>query len=177
MPDMFLKPEETIEAWDVRPGEKIADFGCGAGYFSIPLGQRVGSSGKVYAIDIRQEALEATRAKARLLHLFDIEPTRADLETLHGSNLKDGTMDKVIISNILFQAENKDAVVSEAYRILKPGGTVLAIEWNEEGVTGGPGLEQRIAKAETEKIFQRVGFSFYKEVYAGSHHYGLIFKK
>jgi len=174
---MFLKPEEAIETWDVRPGEKIADFGCGAGYFSIPLGIRVGSEGKVYALDIRPEALEATQAKIKLFHLYTIETSRANLEAPRGSGLKNDILDKVVISNILFQAENKDAIAGEAYRILKPGGTVLTIEWNEDAGAAGPAINQRINRDETEKIFGRAGFSFFKEVYAGSHHYGLIFKK
>ena len=107
MAEAFLNPDGVIEAWDVRPGDKVADFGCGAGFFSVPLGSRVGSNGKIYALDIRPEALEATRAKVKLFHIFNIEPSRADLELPRGSGLRDGSVDKVLISNILFQAENK----------------------------------------------------------------------
>ena len=177
MGDAFLKPEESIEIWDVRPGDKIADFGCGSGYFSIPLGKRVGAMGKVYALDIRTEALEATRAKLKLFHLFNIEPARADLERERGSGLKSESVDKILIANILFQAENKDAVVGEAFRVLRSGGTLMAVEWNETKNTAGPALSERIPRDVAERMFQRAGFSLVKEFPAGSHHYGLIFKK
>ena len=57
----FLKPKIVLESWDVRPGEKIADFGCGAGFFSVALAQCAGPQGTVYALDVRQEALDAAR--------------------------------------------------------------------------------------------------------------------
>ncbi len=177
MADAFLNPEESIEAWDVRPGDKVADFGCGAGFFSIPLGRRVGPTGRIYALDIRPEALEATRAKIKLFHLFNIEPARADLERERGSGLKSDSVDKVLIANILFQAEDKNALAGEAHRILKPQGTLMVIEWSEEKNTAGPAVEGRMGKDAAQRLFQRAGFSFYKEFPAGSHHYGLIFKK
>ena len=177
MPDLFLKPEEAIESWDVRPGEKVADFGCGAGFFSIPLGQIVGSNGKIYALDIRPEALEATRAKIKLFHLFNIEPVRADLEAPRGSGLKENSMDKILIANILFQAQNKQALISEANRILKAGGSVMIVEWSENKFIGGPSLDNRVGRDEAKKLFADAGFSFFKEFSAGSHHYGLVFKK
>ncbi|OGF63394.1 hypothetical protein A2926_03875 [Candidatus Giovannonibacteria bacterium RIFCSPLOWO2_01_FULL_44_40] len=178
MAEAFLNPDGVIEAWDVRPGDKVADFGCGAGFFSVPLGSRVGSNGKIYALDIRPEALEATRAKVKLFHIFNIEPSRADLELPRGSGLRDGSVDKVLISNILFQAENKKAVADEAYRILKAGGSVMVVEWEEGGPTaGGPSLEYRVGKDEAKKILESAGFSFFKEFSAGSNHYGMIFSK
>src|SRR3989338_487333 len=174
--EAFLNTEEAIEAWDVRPGDKIADFGCGAGFFSVPLGKRVGPNGKVYALDIRPEALEATRAKVKLFHLFNIEPQRADLEAPRGSGIKDESIDKILISNIFFQVENKNAVVEEAYRILKEGGSIMAVEWKEDSV-GGPALGERVGKDEVKKIMQNAGLSFFKEFNAGSNHYGMIFSK
>ena len=142
MPDEFLKPDEVLEAWDVRPGDKIADFGCGAGFFAIPLARRAGSQGKIYAFDIRTEALEATRAKARLFHLLNVDTIRADLEMPLGSALKNESVDEILIANILFQAENKNALTEEALRILKVGGSLAVIEWSDEKNIGGPGARR-----------------------------------
>ena len=177
MPDGFLNPEEAIEAWDVRPGDKIADFGCGAGFFSVPFGQRVGPNGKVYALDIRPEALEATRAKVKLFHLFNIESQRADLELPRGSNIRDESLDKIVISNILFQVQNKNAVAQEAYRILRKGGSLMVVEWSEGASSGGPSMDHRVGEDEAKTILESAGFSLYKKFPAGSYHYGLIFNK
>ncbi len=173
----FLNPENVIDSWDVRPGERIADFGCGPGFFSIPLGRRVGPSGKVYAMDIRTEALEATRAKIKLYHFFNIETVRADLESPSGSTLREMSVDKVLIANILFQAENKKILIEEAFRILRPGGSVILIEWDEAQIAGSPSMDHKVGKSEAKELLKNAGFTEFKDFSAGSHHYGLIYKK
>ncbi len=165
-----------LETWDVRPGEKVADFGCGAGFFSVPIAQRLGQYGAVYAFDIRQEALDATRSKTKLFHITTVDLVRADLERPRGSGLADSSVDKILIANILFQSDAPGSILAEAYRIVKPGGTVLIVEWDEETV-GGPVLPKKIARKTIEDMFAQIGFSRVKDFYAGSHHYGLIFKK
>ena len=162
----FLNPDTTVDEWDVRPGEVVADFGAGSGFFSVALAKRVGYSGKIYALDIREEALEAIRSRAKSFRLLNIDAIKVDLEHERGSTLKNDTMDKVIISNILFQAENKKNIIEEAYRILRPEGLAIVIEWKE-----------KVKKEETERLFEFTGFKKHKEFGAGSHHYGIIFKK
>ncbi|MEK9175013.1 MAG: class I SAM-dependent methyltransferase [Patescibacteria group bacterium] len=174
--DSFLKPEDAIESWDVRPGDKIADFGCGAGFFTIPIAQRVGPQGMIYAIDVRQEALDATKTKIKLFRLSNINLIRADLESPRASGIKDEGIDKIIITNILFQADDKNAILREAFRVLKQNGTLFLIEWNEDSKTG-PVLPNKINRGDVEKLCRSIGFVMYKNFYAGSHHYGLIFKK
>lgn len=172
----FLNPEQVLENWDIRPGEKIADFGCGPGFYSIPLGQKVGQNGKVYAFDIRPEALEATRSKVKLFHLFNVEPTRANLEAARGSGIIDYGVDKVLIANILFQADDQNAVIEEALRIIRPGGSLLVIEWNDNDPQH-PIPSSTVNKAEIKSVILSKGLSLVKEFNAGSHHYCLIFIK
>lgn len=164
--DSFLNPDTVVDELDVRPGEVIADFGAGSGFFSIALAKRVGYAGKIYALDIREEALEAVRARTKSFRLLNIDTIKTNLERERGSTLKNDTMDKVVVSNILFQAENKQNIIKEARRILKNDGVAIVIEWKE-----------KVAKNETQRLFEMAGFSLKKEFNAGSHHYGLIFKK
>ena len=61
----FMNPEKIIGGFGIKEGMMIADFGSGAGYFTILLGQRVGKNGKVYALDIQESALDNVRVKAK----------------------------------------------------------------------------------------------------------------
>lgn len=173
----FVEPESIVKVLQIFKGMKVADFGAGAGFYAIPAAKLVGASGKVYALDIRKEVLEIIRSKARERGLANVETLRADLEIKEGSHLASGSMDLVIISNILFQIEDKKNLAQEAFRILKPRGRVALVEWDEAKKSFGPPLVHRVTRGEAENIFIKAGFTFEKELDAGERHYGLILKK
>lgn len=177
----FLHPSIVTQYLEILPGMRMADFGCGSGHWAVILARAVGSSGKVFAVDIQESALEATRAQARFARLQNIETIRANVEIPGGTMLKDSAVDAVVISNMLFQANEKENVVGEAARIIKPGGRVFLVDWDTstELTTSsfGPPLAQRVTRQDAEKLFQAKGFRFEKEFNAGSHHYGLVFRK
>jgi len=154
---------------------KVADFGAGHGYYSIEAAKAVGANGVVYAIDIRKEALSVIKSNARLAGIQNIETIWADLEKDGATSIKTGTLNFIIISNVLFQAEDKQAIIKEARRILKPDGKVGILEWNKENAKTGPPINFRIPKEETIELFQKSGFLFEKEFNAGDQHYGLVF--
>ncbi|TSC79091.1 MAG: SAM-dependent methyltransferase [Parcubacteria group bacterium Gr01-1014_29] len=173
----FLNPTITAQSLDILPGMRIVDFGCGSGHWAVSLAKATGPAGKVFAIDIQESALEATRAQARYAHLQNIETIRANVERAGGIMLKDGTVDAVMISNMLFQADEKAVVVAQAARILKPHGRVFLIEWDETESLAGPPASQRISRQTAEQLFGKEGLRMEKEFNAGAHHYGLIFRK
>ena len=156
---MFIAPEAVVKNLDILPGMKVADFGAGAGFYTLVLAERVGASGKVWALDIRKEMLEVIRSKARQ------------------ARLKENSTDLVLISNLLFQVQDKKVLAEETSRILKPGGRVVLVEWDEEEKPLGPPLRQRVNRKAAEDIFLKTGFHFEKEFDAGENHYGLILKK
>lgn len=173
----FLNPDIAIKSLHILPGMRIADFGSGSGHWALAFANAVGPSGKVFAIDVQPAALEATRSRAALLHITVIETMRANLEIPGASALKEYSVDAVMISNMLFQADEKANVVAEAARIVKPGGRVFLIEWDTAESLTGPPASQRMARQDAERMFTDAGLRFEKEFNAGSHHYGLIFKK
>jgi len=173
----FVRPEETTKEFDLEPGMTVADFGCGSGYYTVEAAKRVGEKGRVYALDVQKDLLQAVKSTAELNNLKNIEITWADLDLPLGSRLADNSVDFVIISNILFQTENRQQIAKEALRILKDGGGVAVIEWEKEGGKTGPLLEKRIAKEEARNVFLEQGFKLEKEFQPGDNHYGLIFKK
>jgi ubiquinone/menaquinone biosynthesis C-methylase UbiE len=176
---VFVSPEQIIEMLDLAPPMVVADFGCGSGHYVIGAAKKVGKSGKVYAIDIQQEMLSFVRSQAQMVGLNNVETIWTDLEMPNATRLKENTVDLIIISNILFQAEDKNQVLKEALRILKTGGRMVVIEWNieEQGSKLGPIMDARISPQDAKTIFEGAGFSFVKEFDPGEHHYGLIFKK
>src|SRR3989344_7527801 len=130
-PVSFLNPDRVVGLLEIKKGMVAADFGAGAGFYTIPLARLVGDTGAVYAVNIQKDGLDLIKSKAALEHLLQVQSVWADLELPNGSHLKADSVDVVVISNILFQVEKREAVVAEAYRALKPGGHVLVVEWHE----------------------------------------------
>ncbi len=173
----FLEPEKIAAYFGLEKGDHIAEFGAGHGYFTIPMARTVGGDGKVYAVDIQKAALEVVRAKAKLEHLLNVELVWGDVERAGGSKLKDNFIDFVLISNVLFQVENRPVVFAEARRVLRAGGRLALIEWDESMTPLGPPAALRVSKAQALVFARAAGFELDHEFEAGSHHYGLLFVK
>jgi ubiquinone/menaquinone biosynthesis C-methylase UbiE len=131
----------------------------------------------VFAFDVQKQALNLIKSRARLEHLLNIETVWADLELPEGTHLPAESVDLVVISNILFQVEKRLEVLAEAHRILKAGARVAVIEWDETPFPGGPSSDMRIQKRAAQSFLSRAGFSYDLEFEAGSHHYGLLYRK
>ena len=172
----FLNPEETIKQLNIEKGMMIADFGCGAGYFSIPLAKMVGEQGKIYALDILDTALESVRSRAKIEGLFNIETKHCNLEILAGSGIENNSLDLVLLHNILFQSEKKPDIIKEAFRILKKNGGISIIDWKENQPLG-PGKELVVSPDLIKKIAEESGFKFKSEMNVDNYHWGMVFAK
>lgn len=173
----FIEPERIVSSFGLEKGDFVADFGAGHGFFTIPMARAVGGDGKVFAIDVQKAALDVIRARARTEHLLNIEYVWADLDLPNGSHLKDEYVDFVVISNILYQAEQKNVYTAEAYRILRPGSRLAIIEWDQSPDPLGPPADMRMRKEVVKSLAVEAGFDHIGEFDAGTHHYGLLFKK
>lgn len=174
---MFLSPEQTIKNIELEHGMIVADFGSGSGHYTVSAAKLVGPSGNVYSIDVQKEMLQTVKSRCDSYGLNNVKIIWADLELENGSHLADGIVDVVIISNILFQAENKKAILDETFRVLKIGGKVAVIEWEISDDKVGPHVDKRIKPDEVEKIFTEAGFTKERDFEAAEKHYGMIFRK
>lgn len=173
----FIDPLSVIAQLKITPGSAVADFGCGAGYFSLPLSQAVGKEGIIYSLDVLPQALESVESKAKLSGIANIITQRVNLEDSNGSKLGSGSVDWVILKDVLFQNRNKEAIISEAHRILKPRGKILIVEWNDKNFSVGPGKKMRISSEALIELVRKHKFTVNKIVKAGNFHYALIIEK
>jgi len=173
----FAEPEKNIEHFELQPGFSVADFGAGTGVYSLISARRVGSSGHVYAIEVQKELLERLKAEAKDRRVANLDVVWGDLDTLGGSGLKDASMDAVILSNILFQSDNRAAMIGEVSRVLKPGGKALFIDWLDSFGNLGPLASQVISEPSARKLFEGAGMKVQPMFSAGAHHYGFVAHK
>lgn len=173
----MMHPTQLLEHIDIHGNMQVADFGSGMGHLTITLAKRLAKNGTVHAFDVQKEALETLRRDARAEGVLNIQALWTDLETPKSTKLADRSMDLVIIANVLFQSDAKDAMIAEAHRILKPTGKVVVTDWSPETLSAGPPSTRRIPKDSMKELFHKHHFQFVKEIPAGAHHYAMIFSK
>lgn len=170
----FLDPESVLKEVEIKPGISVADFGCGSGYFSLALAQKVGQDGKVFALDVLPQSLESVESRAKLKGITNIIAKRVNLENEEGSDLPKESLDLVIMKDVLFQNGNKKAILKEAFRVLKPGGQAVIVEWNDGEYSIGPDKKLRISMEDLKKEVQEQNFLIEKTFSAGDFHYGIV---
>lgn len=173
----FLDPQYNIKQFELREGMVVADLGSGTGFYTMEAAKIVGDEGRVYAIDVQKDFLDRIKNSANSERLFNIEVIWGDVENLGGTKLADVSVDAVILSNIFFQVEEKENLILEAKRILRPEGRILFVDWSGSYGGLGPEAESIFTEDQALKLFEKKGFVVDKKIEAGDNHYGIIFKK
>jgi arsenite methyltransferase len=102
-------------------GETVLDLGSGAGFDALLAAQAVGPTGRVIGVDMTPAMIEKSRANATALGLDNAEFREGYLEELP---VEDASIDLVISNGVINLSSEKERVLAEAYRVLKPGGRV-----------------------------------------------------
>lgn len=144
------------------PGQTVVELGSGSGFYAAALSTVLGSKGHVYAVDIDPTSLIRLKKAALLEARGNIDVLEGDFETLGGVPLRSNLADGAVFAHTIDRAQNADAALEEAKRLLKKGG--------------------RLAIVAREKIFNREtgvrnGFMFERAFDAGRGCAGLIFRK
>ena len=173
---MFADPEKVISQIYLAEGMTVADLGAGIGFYSLILARKVGPYGKVFAVDVQKDYLRKVKNEAERAGFENVEVIQGDLEMPKGSGLVSASIDRVLISNILFQSAYPENIVKEAKRVLKHDGKIAIVDWSDSFNQLGPHPDHVITKEETQKLFEKNGLQFESFLDAGSHHYGMIFR-
>ncbi len=173
----FSNPSSVLDHLTIRPGDTVVDIGSGMGAYSLLAADRVGIDGSVYAIEVQLDHVDSLKNLSGAEAIENLHVLWADAELPHGTKLKDEIADSVILTNVLFTIEDKDGLIEEIRRILKPGGQILIVDWTESFSGIGPQPQHIVSEKFTRDLFTENGFSLEKNIPAGSHHYGMIMKR
>lgn len=173
----FVDPVAVLNQITVVPGSKVADFGCGAGYFTFEFAKEVGSEGLVYALDVLPSALEAVVSRAKTQGVTNIVTKRVNLEQEGGSTLPPESLDWVVLKDILFQNQKKDVILKEVSRVLKSGGSALIMEWDPKSSMVGPDKNLRVSREQMTQMIEATGLTVEGEINVGGFHYAFVVKR
>ena len=104
---------------DLQPGETVLDLGSGGGIDVLLSAKRVGPAGKAYGLDMTDEMLALARENQRKAAATNVEFLKGTIEAIP---LPDNSVDVIISNCVINLSSDKDAVLREAFRVLKPGG-------------------------------------------------------
>lgn len=169
---MFLTPDHLVRELYSKPGDRVADLGCGTGAYTIALAREVGDMGVVYAVDVHREQLHTLAQSLERQKLLNVEILWADIEK--GIPIEAYSLDAVVMSNILFQLRDVDAALSYVAKVLKPEGQLLVVDWSQSHGGIGPHVDHVITEDEAIAKAEKHGFRLQKRLPAGDYHYAFI---
>lgn len=174
--EIFTQPSDIIRQLDIVPGMKVGDLGVGSGHYTKAFAEVVGDDGMVFAIDIQQDILKRLESDLQKFDIQNVQYIWGDIDRPRGTQLADNLLDIAVLSNTLFQIEDKPACLTEIKRICKPSAEVLFVDWTDSHGGLGPQQEQIVSPEQAQKLFQEAGFVFYKNIETGQHHYAHVYK-
>lgn len=123
------KPATLIKALGLKPGDKVADIGCGSGYFTRRLAREIGPEGTVYAVDIQPEMLTILDAKMAEAGVANYKPV---LGTISDPKLPANTIDLVLFVDVYHEFSHPYEMMDNISKSLKKGGRVVWVEYRKE---------------------------------------------
>lgn len=175
----LLDPFALLERAGLVSGSTVADLGCGSlGHFVFPAADIVGADGRVYAVDVQRSAVRRIEEEARREQYWHIQPIWSDIEHPNPTPVPTGSADLTLIVNALYLSSQPERWAEEAFRITRPGGRVLIIDWHPTARPLGPAQDLRLPSEAVRDVFSRLGWNVEGDpIEAGDHHYGLLYAK
>ena len=155
-PDRYIRenPETIWKTLELDDPRVIVDIGAGTGFFAIPFSRHM-PDGIVYACDIAEEMLQWLAENLPAALRNRIFPVKMEERSVP---LASGLADLVLMVNLHHELEDAAAILSEARRLLKPGGKVAIVDWKDEPTGSGPPREIRLSEQTIRAQLNAAGF-------------------
>jgi len=116
--NLFIPPKKILAEVEIKTGYHILDFGCGPATFTKTIAEKIGKSGKFYALDIHPVAVKSVEKIAQKKNFSNIETILSNCYT----SLPPDSLDLVIIFDVFHILSNQAEVLTEIHRVLKQDG-------------------------------------------------------
>jgi ubiquinone/menaquinone biosynthesis C-methylase UbiE len=161
-------PDRILSGIGVTRGDVFVDVGCGDGFFAIPAALRVGERGAVYGVDINRDAVRRLRDEAARVGVTKLIATTGRAED---TVFCVACADIVFFGIDLHDFQDPNQVLRNAWRMLKPGGRVVDLDWKKEPMTLGPPLRIRFSEEDATRLIAEAGFTVESVKAIGRYHY------
>jgi SAM-dependent methyltransferase len=140
----------------IEPGDRVADLGCGSGYFARRMATRVGAGGAVLCVDIQPEMLAIARRLAGQEGVANLETV---LSEVADPKLDPGSIDLILLVDVYHELSDPAAMLAKMHEALAPGGRVALVEYRLEGSSAGHiKLDHRMSVEQVRREWEPAGF-------------------
>ncbi|WP_003540226.1 class I SAM-dependent methyltransferase [Desulfotomaculum nigrificans] len=137
----LIPVDKILQTLGLQEGERVLDLGCGIGFLTLPAARVVGAAGFVYGLDIQEDMLVEALSRSRKEGLSNIAWVLTPPDKV---SLPAASVDYVTMGLVAHEAPDLGVMLKECHRVLKPGGRVGIIEWNDTFTEMGPPPEHRL---------------------------------
>jgi ubiquinone/menaquinone biosynthesis C-methylase UbiE len=157
-----LKVPEVVARMNLKPGMVVADLGAGTGVFAREFSKAVGSTGKVYAVDIDNDLLDYIRERAKKENQSNIRPV---LGKVDDPAIPARDVDIAFFHDVFHHIEKRQAYLKALSPYIKPNGLIALIEMDKNDPNGGHRGEPNmlVDRPEVDKWMADAGFFPVKE--------------
>ena len=120
-----LRFNDVAPQMNLRPGATVADVGCGSGEIAVVLSQAVGPQGRVYAEDIRKEAVAQAKEAAKKHKARNVTTLLGDA---NAAKLPVGAIDSILLLDVYHESEDYPDMLKHMHAALKPHGRLIIID-------------------------------------------------
>jgi ubiquinone/menaquinone biosynthesis C-methylase UbiE len=149
-----------FKALQIKPGQKVCDLGCGNGFYTLKMANRVGKEGTVYAVDIQNEMLHMLNERAKNARLTNIKPV---LGSRVDPRLPEHELDLVLLVDVYHELSNPAEILKAIRASLKPHGRMVLAEFRLEDPTVPIKLLHKMSKEQILKEIPPAGFKLVEE--------------
>lgn len=167
----WQKPEQVLDALELRPGQVVCDIGAGTGYFTLRAAKRVGDKGRVFAVDVEPKMFDVLRAKIEKTGVRNVTPV---LGVAADPLLPPRSCDLVLVVDAYHHFPDRPHYLARLAALLRPGGRIANVDWHKRKTDFGPPLEHRIAREDFLADAARAGLRLVAEPKILPHQYFLI---
>jgi len=157
--DQWQQPERVIQSLEIKPGDRVVDLGSGGGYFTFRLAKAVGSSGKVYAVDIDRDMTDLVAKQAKKENAGNVEVI---LGKPDDPLLPEAGVDLIFTVDTYHHFENRVNYFAKLRKVLRPNGRIAIIDFDRRAWFEG--LWRHYTPSEfIKREMEAAGFSLQRE--------------
>jgi len=164
----WQNPDEILASIGLKEGFTLVDLGCGSGFFTLPAARMVGSEGKIYGVDVNQEAVRELKIEIERRGFKNITLRVGEAE---GTVFCEECADIAFFGIDLHDFRDPGNVLSNASRMLKPCGLLVDLDWKKETMDFGPPLEIRFDERKAMNLIESAGLKIKTVGDSGPYHY------